>query len=331
MHAIRVDGGPHFVIKQLNNVHTCGGGLSTQKHPRASKRWISSIIAEKIVDTPLYRPKDIKKDIFRDYGVDVPYYQAWWGKEFAQKEVHGDERCSFDGLHAIERSNANSIVDLDVSVEGRFKRFFVSFGANIHGFERGCRPLLFLDGTQVEQKDAISLNREYILHFRGRWVLGHHIVGSLVEGTINCDTYGLIYDHRHLLVVVADAPSRGSVVALIRKSHPREVKVGIQPPHLVEVDVIALLEKSSDLILKFVGVAIFLYRFLSFLDDELREILLCLLMSRDLVILCLLYGLESLLNGLQRFLLGCKGRLEVALPPLCLLFHLQAMGLFGGH
>ncbi|MQL91783.1 hypothetical protein Taro_024390 [Colocasia esculenta] len=116
------------LILRLNNVHICGGGLSTQNHPRASKRWISSIIAEKIVDTLLYRSKDIKKDIFRDYGVDVPYYQAWWGKEFAQKEVHGDERCSFDGLRwykdAIERSNANSIVNLDVSVESNFKRFF---------------------------------------------------------------------------------------------------------------------------------------------------------------------------------------------------------------
>ncbi|MQM20550.1 hypothetical protein Taro_053574, partial [Colocasia esculenta] len=120
-HAIRVGGGPHFQIKQLDNVHTCGGGLSTQRHPRASKKWVGSIIQGKIADSPLYRPKDIKKDIFRDYGVDVPYYQAWWGKEYAYRELLGDERCSFDSLRwykdAIECSNPNSIVDLEAIPE----------------------------------------------------------------------------------------------------------------------------------------------------------------------------------------------------------------------
>ncbi|MQM04612.1 hypothetical protein Taro_037414 [Colocasia esculenta] len=72
LHANRIGLGPQFKIKSLNNVHSCGGGLSTQKHPRASKKWVSTIVQEKIVDAPLYRPKDIKKDIFREYGVDLP-------------------------------------------------------------------------------------------------------------------------------------------------------------------------------------------------------------------------------------------------------------------
>ncbi|MQL86143.1 hypothetical protein Taro_018682 [Colocasia esculenta] len=139
-HAIRVGGGPHFQIKQLDNVHTCGGGLSTQRHPRASKKWVGSIIQEKIVDSPLYRPKDIKKDIFRDYGVDVPYYQAWWGKEYAYREILGDERCSFDSLHwykdAIEHSKPNSIVDLEVSNEGRKEGIFLQSG------RQSCVPQL---------------------------------------------------------------------------------------------------------------------------------------------------------------------------------------------
>ncbi|MQM11173.1 hypothetical protein Taro_044077, partial [Colocasia esculenta] len=156
VHAIRNGLGPHFKIKSLNNVHTCGGGLSTQKHPRASKKWVSAIVQEKIVDAPLYRPKDIKKDIFREYGVDLPYHQAWLGKENTYKEQFGDERCSFNELlwykDAVERTNPGSVVELDVTNEGRFKRFFICYHACIVGFQTGCRPLLFLDGTFLKDK-----------------------------------------------------------------------------------------------------------------------------------------------------------------------------------
>lgn len=156
LHAIRVGLGPHFEIKTLNNNHTCGGGLSTQKHPRASKKWVSSIVKEKISDSPLYKPRDIKKDIFRDYGIDIPYHQAWHGKEFAYKELHGDDRCSFDALRwyvdVVQSTNPNSILQLDVSNDGRFERFFSSFHACALGFNAGCRPLLFLDGTFLKDK-----------------------------------------------------------------------------------------------------------------------------------------------------------------------------------
>ncbi|MQL75199.1 hypothetical protein Taro_007565 [Colocasia esculenta] len=121
LHAIRVGLGPQFKIKILDNVHSCGGGLSTQKHPRASKKW------EKIVDAPLYMPKDIKKDIFREYGVDLPYHQVWLGKEVAYKEQFGDERCSFNELlwykDAVERTKSGSVVELDVTNEDNFAKY----------------------------------------------------------------------------------------------------------------------------------------------------------------------------------------------------------------
>lgn len=156
LHATKIGLGPHFKIKSLSNVHTCGGGLSTQRHPKASKKWVSSIVMEKIADEPLYRPKDIKKDLFREYGVDVPYHQAWLGKDVAYKEQFGDERCSFDELRwykdATQRSNPGSVVELDVTSEGRFRRFFICFQACMVGFHIGCRPLLFLDGTFLKDK-----------------------------------------------------------------------------------------------------------------------------------------------------------------------------------
>ncbi|MQL90272.1 hypothetical protein Taro_022860, partial [Colocasia esculenta] len=49
LYAIRIGCGPQFKIKSLNNVHTCGGGLSTQRHPRATKKSVSSIVHHYIV------------------------------------------------------------------------------------------------------------------------------------------------------------------------------------------------------------------------------------------------------------------------------------------
>ncbi|MQM09487.1 hypothetical protein Taro_042363 [Colocasia esculenta] len=85
LHAIRIGCGPQFKIKSLNNVHTCGGGLSTQK---TNFKIHHSIVMDKLQDTPLYRPIHIKKDIFREYGVDVPYHQAWLRKDVAYKSLH---------------------------------------------------------------------------------------------------------------------------------------------------------------------------------------------------------------------------------------------------
>ncbi|MQM04611.1 hypothetical protein Taro_037415 [Colocasia esculenta] len=83
-------------------------------------------------------------------------HQAWLGKEVTYKEQFGDERCSFNELlwykDAVERTNPGSVVELDVTNEGRFKRFFICYHACIVGFQTGCRPLLFLDKTFLKDK-----------------------------------------------------------------------------------------------------------------------------------------------------------------------------------
>ncbi|KAK1265887.1 hypothetical protein QJS04_geneDACA009075 [Acorus gramineus] len=67
----------------MNNIHSCGGGISTNGHPRASRRWVGEITRKKFIDSPLYQPRDIVKDVFRDYGINLPYHKAWHGKEIA--------------------------------------------------------------------------------------------------------------------------------------------------------------------------------------------------------------------------------------------------------
>ncbi|MQL84027.1 hypothetical protein Taro_016532 [Colocasia esculenta] len=81
---------------------------------------------------------------------------AWWGKEVAVSSLYGDFRANYHMLNWYSeralQSNSGSVVSLEVNPETqRFKRFFICFQASAYGFEVGCRPMLFLDGTHIKQ------------------------------------------------------------------------------------------------------------------------------------------------------------------------------------
>ena len=47
---------------------------------------------------PLYRLIDIIKDIHHEYGVELPYHQAWHEKEVAIKEIYGERSISYERI-----------------------------------------------------------------------------------------------------------------------------------------------------------------------------------------------------------------------------------------
>ncbi|XP_039118745.1 uncharacterized protein LOC120254772 [Dioscorea cayenensis subsp. rotundata] len=152
VHASRDSNLPTFRIKTTQNSHTCGGGIGTTSHPRASKKWVSRQVMRKLRDRPLYRAVDIQRDILCDHGVRLPYKQAWMGKEVAKGILHGSDVASYDLLiwyaSKVSETNPGSIVIIEKDGE-RFKRGFFCFHACLQGFKRGCRPMLFLDGNHL--------------------------------------------------------------------------------------------------------------------------------------------------------------------------------------
>ena len=89
--------------------------------------------------------------------MSLPYHKAWHGKEVAMQDIHGRDVMSYDSLRwyceAIKRSNPCSVAELVVSpFDNRFERLFVAYDACLQGFRRGCRPLLFVDGTFMKNK-----------------------------------------------------------------------------------------------------------------------------------------------------------------------------------
>ncbi|XP_051149223.1 uncharacterized protein LOC127263944 [Andrographis paniculata] len=147
-----------FGIRTCNLQHTCElSFLQSRDHPHADANWISDVYRDKVRTMPSYKASDIQMHIQTDYGIDVKYHRAWRGKENAMRSINGGGRDSYGNLswycHALRECNPGSMVDCEVEAETRrFQRLFVCFNACKIGFLRGCRPLIFLDGTHLKNK-----------------------------------------------------------------------------------------------------------------------------------------------------------------------------------
>ncbi|KAL7161207.1 hypothetical protein ACSBR2_041791 [Camellia fascicularis] len=142
-----------FVIKQFDDVHTCGSSFRTIKHARMTSSMIGVLISSDIRNKALTSVSEVVCDFKDYYGTEVSYRRAWMGVEKARGLVFGDYSSSFDDLRwyvdAVNTCNPGSVFDMefDIDSKGRhFKCLFFAFEACIHGFKY-CRPVLILDGT----------------------------------------------------------------------------------------------------------------------------------------------------------------------------------------
>ncbi|MQM01242.1 hypothetical protein Taro_033992, partial [Colocasia esculenta] len=112
----------------------------SDRHPKTSKKWVANVVKRKLLDKPTYRASEMMRDIRRDYGITIPYHQAWWGKEVAVNSLYGDFRTSYHMLHWYSKcalqSNPGLILYLEVYPETQhFKCYFICFKASAYGFE----------------------------------------------------------------------------------------------------------------------------------------------------------------------------------------------------
>lgn len=142
-----------FKIKKMNETHTCGESSKTA-HP--TKNWLVSIIKDKLRESPHHKPKEISKSILRDFGVTLNYSQVYRGIEGAREQLQGSYKEAYNQLpwfcDKLLEANPGSFIKLLIDNDKKFQRLFISFDASIHGFQNGCRPLLFLDSTSLRSK-----------------------------------------------------------------------------------------------------------------------------------------------------------------------------------
>ncbi|KAJ6827356.1 uncharacterized protein M6B38_368445 [Iris pallida] len=143
-----------LTIKKINETHTCGRESSKERTRLASQSWIASVIKDKLRENPDYRPRDIAKDLETEYGLSMSYHRAWRGKSIAEKELHGSHEEASNQLpwfcEKIMETNPGSFTIFETMEDSKLGRLFVSFHASLHGFEHGCRPLLFLDDISLK-------------------------------------------------------------------------------------------------------------------------------------------------------------------------------------
>ncbi|RZC67790.1 hypothetical protein C5167_011478 [Papaver somniferum] len=139
LYAVSVDGvvGSPFIIKELNNQHTCVGGFVNI--PRISKKLVSSLIIDEIKQDPNKKTKHIMESFTRDFGFDISRYYAYAGKKHALNTSWGENEKSFMFLNwyknKLIETNPGSHVVLEVE-EGthKFQRMFICFEACSRGF-----------------------------------------------------------------------------------------------------------------------------------------------------------------------------------------------------
>lgn len=154
IHASWVPAAKSFRIKKMTKSHTCGG--QSWKAPHPTKNWLVSIIKDRLRDSPHYKPKDIAKCIFQDFGIELNYTQVWRGVVHAREQLQGSYKESYNLLprfcEKLMETNPGSVAELLISDDKIFERLFVSLHASLHGFQNGCRPLIFLDATPLKSK-----------------------------------------------------------------------------------------------------------------------------------------------------------------------------------
>lgn len=147
-------------IKKMNPEHTCEG-TTVKAGYRATRGWVGSLIKEKLKVSPSYKPKDIATDIKREYGIQLNYSQAWRAKEIAREQLQGSYKEAYSQLpgfcNKLMETNPGSIATFLTKEDSSFRSLFVSFHASITGFQKGCRPLLFLDSVPLYSKYQSTL------------------------------------------------------------------------------------------------------------------------------------------------------------------------------
>ncbi|KAL6206202.1 hypothetical protein ACLB2K_023451 [Fragaria x ananassa] len=143
-----------FVIRKSVNTHSCLGIVRHENHKKLGSKVISSIIVDKVKSDPLIKPTNIVKNFKEEYGLVIPYYMTYRGKDYANDLFNGSEALGYALLpwyiDALKRTNPDSYCILD-SIEGRFRRLFICYGACLKGFQY-CQPMLFIDGTFIKNK-----------------------------------------------------------------------------------------------------------------------------------------------------------------------------------
>ncbi|XP_050232966.1 uncharacterized protein LOC126681471 [Mercurialis annua] len=150
-----------FLIRRLNNMHTCSVDIRMEEKREATTSIVAEVTKSKFLNVKtIYTPTNIILDFEKEYGVILNYNKAWREKEKALGLIRGNPGDSYDVLpsyfHMILETNPGLVVNIPTSKDNIFLYAFMALDASIKGWKY-CRPVVVTDGTFLKSNYGRTL------------------------------------------------------------------------------------------------------------------------------------------------------------------------------
>ncbi|KAH6797140.1 hypothetical protein C2S52_021694 [Perilla frutescens var. hirtella] len=118
-------------------------------------RVLGKYFARRLVDERVVlKPKEMMAELVREFGIHIDYSFALRMRNIAIQMVYGDFDKSYAQLpaflHTLQLMNLGTVVDMEITSNGRFKHSFLALGACVNAFIQYARPVLVIDGTHLK-------------------------------------------------------------------------------------------------------------------------------------------------------------------------------------
>ena len=155
--AAKMEGGSYWIVRKLEEEHTCTIDDLHNRNRQASAWLIGEILAPKLaVSGRSLKPKEIMTDMQVEHGLRLNYTKAWKAKEHAENNVFGPLDMSYQLLsaycHELKRVNLGTITAIKTNDAHQFEYLFIALSASLNGFHTSIRPAICIDATHLKGK-----------------------------------------------------------------------------------------------------------------------------------------------------------------------------------
>ncbi|KAH6755307.1 hypothetical protein C2S53_015536 [Perilla frutescens var. hirtella] len=145
-------------IYKLNGTHICHFDMGRIAPQQISARVLEKYFARRLVDERVVlKPKEMMAELVREFGIHIDYSFALRTRNIAIQMVYGDFDKSYAQLlaflHTLQLMNLETVVDMEITSDGRFKHSFLALGAYVNAFLQYAPPVLVNDGTHLKGKN----------------------------------------------------------------------------------------------------------------------------------------------------------------------------------
>ncbi|XP_026400584.1 uncharacterized protein LOC113296494 [Papaver somniferum] len=139
-----------------NDVHTCESNKRTDPELRtkAATTGITELFKHKFKELyAAFTPKQLVKDVKRDYGVVINYRQGYKACKRGIELIKGSPDESYQYLvgcsHILGARKKGTVTEIVTDSDDSFLYYFFAFGVCIKGFKNCFRPAFAVDGTHL--------------------------------------------------------------------------------------------------------------------------------------------------------------------------------------